>query len=129
MVESCILQIAISQDWVDGFLISQRLWVRKTWGHILKLSWFHNSCKHNFYVTKTPKTHLRLYSHSTVTVLHISIKIFGNGFVFLKVLHLLVNKSPLHEIFRHAMGQLLHTFESVNSTTNNELPVKSTFTT
>ena len=68
MVESCILQIAISQDWVDGFQISQRLWVRKTCEHILKLSWFHNSCKHNFYVIKTPKTHLRLYSHSAVTV-------------------------------------------------------------
>ena len=67
MLKSYILQITISQDWINGFLISQWLWVRKTCGHILKLSWFHNSCKHNFYVTKTPKTHLRLYSHSTVT--------------------------------------------------------------
>ena len=68
ILQSCFLQIAISQDWVDGFQISQRLWVRKTCEHILKLSWFHNSCKHNFYVIKTPKTHLRLYSHSAVTV-------------------------------------------------------------
>ena len=68
ILQSCFLQIAISQDWIGGFLISQRLWVRKACGQILKLRWFHNSCKQSFYVTKTPKTHLRLYSHSTVTV-------------------------------------------------------------
>ena len=68
ILQSCFLQIAISQDWIGGFLISQRLWVRKACGQILKLRWFHNSCKQSFYVTKTPKTHLRLYSHSAVTV-------------------------------------------------------------
>ena len=68
ILQSCFLQIAISQDWIGGFLISQRLWVRKACGQILKLRRFHNSCKQSFYLTKTPKTHLRLYSHSTVTV-------------------------------------------------------------
>ena len=66
ILQSCFLQIAISQDWIGGFLISQRLWVRKACGQILQLKWFHNSCKQSFYVTKTPKIHLRL--HSTVTV-------------------------------------------------------------
>ena len=68
ILQSCFLQIAISQDWIGGFLISERPWVRKACGQILKPRRSHNLCKCNFYVTKTSKTHLRLYSHSTATV-------------------------------------------------------------
>ena len=32
--------------------------VKKALEHILKISWFHNSCKQNFCVTKTPEIHL-----------------------------------------------------------------------
>ena len=68
MLQSCFLRFSISQDWVDGFSISQRLWVRETLGHILKLSRFHRSCKQNFYVTKSPKIHLFGQFHIWVTV-------------------------------------------------------------
>ena len=69
MLQSCFLKIAISQDRVDVFQISQSLWVRQACGHILKLSRFHNSCKQNFCVTKCPKTVLFVQFHNTVTVL------------------------------------------------------------
>ena len=68
MHQSCFLKIPISQDWVDEFQISQSLWVRKALGHILRLSRFHNSCKQNFCVTKTPKIHLFFQFHITGTV-------------------------------------------------------------
>ena len=68
MLQSCFLWIAISQDWVDVFQISQSLWVRQACGHILKLSRFHNSCKQNFCVTKCPKTVLFVQFHNTGTV-------------------------------------------------------------
>ena len=68
MLETCFLKIAISQDWVNEFQISQSLWVREALEHILRLSRFHNSCKHNFCVTKTPKIHLFFQFHITGTV-------------------------------------------------------------
>ena len=68
MLQSCFLKIANSQDWVDGFLISQSLWVKQALEHILKPSWFHNSCKQNFCVTKSPKIHLYYQFHIWVTV-------------------------------------------------------------
>ena len=68
MLQSCFLKIANSQDWVDGFLISQSLWVKQALEQILKLSWFHNSCKQSFGVTKSPKIHLYYQFHIWVTV-------------------------------------------------------------
>ena len=68
MLQYCFLKIAISQDRVDVFQISQSLWVRQACGHILKLSRFHNSCKQNFCVTKCPKTVLFFQFHITGTV-------------------------------------------------------------
>ena len=58
-----------SQDWVNYFLISRRPWVRKAWEYILMPNKIHNWWKQKSCVTKTPKTHLLLYSHLTVTVL------------------------------------------------------------
>ena len=68
MHQSCFLEIGISQVWVDGFQISQSLWVREALGHILNLSRRHNSCKQNFCVTKSPKIHLFFQFHITGTV-------------------------------------------------------------
>ena len=68
MHQSCFLKIGISQVWVDGFQISQSLWVREALGHILNLSRRHNSCKQNFCVTKSPKIHLFFQFHITGTV-------------------------------------------------------------
>ena len=68
ILQSCFLKIANSQDWVDGFLISQSLWVKQALEHILKPSWLNNSCKQNFCVTKSPKIHLFFQFHITVTV-------------------------------------------------------------
>ena len=68
MLQSCFLKIANSQDWVDGFLISQSLWVKQALEHIPKPSWFHNSCKQNFCVTKSPKIYLNYQFHIWVTV-------------------------------------------------------------
>ena len=44
----------------------------------MKLSWFHNSCKQNFYVTKCPKTVLFFQFHITGTVPISFIKVIGN---------------------------------------------------
>ena len=55
MLETCFLKIAISQDWVNEFQISQSLWVREALEHILRLSRFHNSCKKFFVSQKLPK--------------------------------------------------------------------------
>ena len=68
MLETCFLKIAISQDWVNEFQISQSLWVREALEHILRLSRFHNSCEQNICVTKTPKIHLFIQFHITGTV-------------------------------------------------------------
>ena len=43
LLQSCLLRIAISQDWVDGFPISQSPGVREALGHILKLCRFHKN--------------------------------------------------------------------------------------
>ena len=68
MHPSSFIQIAISQDWVNGFWISQSLWVKEALGHILKQSGFHNSCKQKFCVTKRPKTVLFEQFHICMTV-------------------------------------------------------------
>ena len=68
MLQSCFLQIAISQDWVNGFWISQSLCVKEALEHILNLSRLHNSWKQMFCVTKCPKTVLFYQFHSWVIV-------------------------------------------------------------
>ena len=68
MLQSCFIQIAITQDWVDGFWISQSLWVKEALGNILELSRFHNSCKQKFCATKCPKTVLFEQFHICMTV-------------------------------------------------------------
>ena len=68
ILQSCFLKIANSQDWVDGFSISQSLWVKVACEHILRQSRFHKSCKKSFWVIKTPKIHLYYQFHIWVTV-------------------------------------------------------------
>ena len=68
MLQSSFIQIAISQDWVYGFWISQSLWVKEALVNILKLSRFHNSCKQKFCATKCPKTVLFEQFHICMTV-------------------------------------------------------------
>ena len=85
MLQYCFLKIAISQDRVDVFQISQSLWVRQACGHILKLSRFHNSCKQNFCVTKCPKTVLFVQFHNTGTVNSLFHVHLGNELTFSQI--------------------------------------------
>ena len=68
MLQSCFLQIAISQDGDDGFQISQSLWVKQALEHILILNRLHSRCKQSFCVTKCPKTVLFQQFHICMTV-------------------------------------------------------------
>ena len=68
MLQSCFLQIAISQDWVDGFQISQSLWVKQALEHILIIYRLQSPCKQIFCVMKCPKTVLFQQFHICLTV-------------------------------------------------------------
>ena len=103
MLQSCFLWIAISQDWVDVFQISQSLWVRQAYGHILKLSRFHNSCKQNFCVTKCPKIVQFVQFHNTGTV----------GLIgACKVSYVQMNQPPIYNFsnFHHRYLLTLHNY-------------------
>ena len=71
MLQPYIIQIANFSRlcwWISDF--SKPVGQEDLWAYSEPIRAFHNLCKLNFYLTKTPKILLRLYFHTLVTVQH-----------------------------------------------------------